>query len=292
MTIREVNMKTTKTNHGAEAWQRYAVLIVALLIIALSPAYAGQLTSGVSFAQVSFIASSSPEMYSHYGQVSVDFTMLYGEGYINVERYEDGKPAGWIVKNLPVVNGSVLSGFSTIFDLGASGYRSSITAYVEYSATSLADDNSLKSQTPVTYQLGQAEYPVLPPDDEVSGEMTYKADNAGLQKAGDDKYAGAYTFVVATNQGPPATVKITQKKGPDKKNATNTDGFYVIIPATYDAKTKGYTFDEQKVWYYNKKDRKQNWASFKGSFVGGKLTFESAVDNDPKTNGLWTFKTK
>ena len=287
-------MKTTKIDHGAYAWQRCSVLIVALLIIALSPAYAGQVTSGVSFAQVSFTASNSPEMYSHYGQVSIDYTALYGEGYVNVERYQDGEAAGWVVKNLPVINGSVLSGFSTMFDLGASGYQSSVSAYVEYSSAPLADDNSLKNQTPVNYPLGQAEYPVLPPPDEVTGEMTYKADNAALQKAGDDKYAGTYVFVVVATEGTKetaATVKITQKKGPEKKNAVNTDGCYVTIPATYDKKT-GFTFDAKHVDYFNDKDRKVNWASFKGSFVDGKLTFETAVKNDPKENGLWTFKTK
>ena len=78
------------------------------LVITLSPAYASQVTSGVSFAQVSFTGSNPPEMYSHYGQISVDFNMLYGEGYINVERYANGKAAGWVVKNLPVISGSIL----------------------------------------------------------------------------------------------------------------------------------------------------------------------------------------
>jgi len=46
--------------------------------------------------------------------VSIDYTMLYGEGYINIERYENGKAAGWVVKNLPVISGVILSGFSTV----------------------------------------------------------------------------------------------------------------------------------------------------------------------------------
>ncbi len=162
-------MKTTKVNYAANIWQRYAVLIVTLLIIAFSPAYAEQLTSGVSFAQVSFTGSNPPEKYSHYGQISVDYTMLYGEGYVNVERYENGKAAGWVVKNLPVVSGSVLAGFSTTFDLGASGYQSSFTAYVDYSTTPLADDSSLKDGAPLTFALGQAEYPLSAPTSSESG---------------------------------------------------------------------------------------------------------------------------
>jgi hypothetical protein len=102
-------------------------------------------------------------MYSHYGQVSVDFNMLYGEGYINVERYANGKAAGWVVKNLPVTSGSVLPGYSTMFDLGASGYQATFSAYVDFSPTALANDTSLKGQAALTYQLGQAEYPLSAP---------------------------------------------------------------------------------------------------------------------------------
>ena len=107
--------------------------------------------------------TAAPQKYSQWGQISIDYTMLYGEGYINVERYENGKAAGWVVKNLPVISGSVLSGFSTMFDLGASGYRSSLAAYVDFSPVPLADDSSLRSQVPLTYQLGQAEYPLSAP---------------------------------------------------------------------------------------------------------------------------------
>jgi hypothetical protein len=156
-------MKSSKINHTTNLWQRYAVCTLALLFIALGPAYASQPTSGVSFAQVSFTDAKAPQKYSHYGQVSIDYTMLYGEGYINVERYENGKAAGWVVKNLPVISGSVLSGFSTMFDLGASGYQSSFAAYVDFSPTPLADDSFLKSQAGITYQLAQAEYPLPAP---------------------------------------------------------------------------------------------------------------------------------
>lgn len=155
-------MKTTMITFS-NVWQRYAVLMVALLMIALSPAYAEQLTSGVSFAQISFTVSNPPEKYSHYGEISIDYTMLYGEGYINVERYENGQAAGWVVKNLPVVNGSILSGFSTMFDLGATGYRRSLVAYVNFSTAQLGDDSSLRNQTPLVYALGQAELQLLPP---------------------------------------------------------------------------------------------------------------------------------
>jgi len=156
-------MKTRTMNYAVNLWQRYVVCALALLVFALSPAYASQVTSGVSFAQVSFTDASAPQKYSNYGQVSVDYTMLYGAGYINVERYENGEPAGWVVKNLPVISGSVLSGFSTMFDLGRSGYQSSLTAYVSFTPDKLADDGSLKNQAPLSYRLAQAEYPVLAP---------------------------------------------------------------------------------------------------------------------------------
>ena len=157
-------MKTTKMSYVASLWQRYAVCILALLFIALSPAYASQPTAGVSFAQISFTDAKAPQKYSHYGQVSIDYTMLYGEGYINVERYENGKAADWVVKNLPVISGSVLPGYSTMFDLGASGYQSSFSAYVDFSATPLVDDTPLKGKAPVTYRLAKAEYPLQAPD--------------------------------------------------------------------------------------------------------------------------------
>ena len=150
-------------SYGVNLRQRYAACVLVLLLFALSPAYASQLTSGVSFAQVSFTDASAPQQYSQYGQVFIDYTMLYGEGYINIERYNNGKAAGWVVRNLPVINGSVLSGYSTMFDLGASGYESSLDAYVDFSPAPLADDSSLRNQVAVTYQLGQAEYPLSAP---------------------------------------------------------------------------------------------------------------------------------
>ena len=137
--------------------QRCAGAILYLFFIWVMPVFAEQVTSGISFAQVSFTGSNPAVMYSHYGQVSVDFAMLYGEGYINIERYENGKAAGWVVRNLPIVNASTLSGFSTLFDLGTDGYRSSFSGYVDYSATPLADDNSLINRAPINYALGQFE---------------------------------------------------------------------------------------------------------------------------------------
>lgn len=139
------------------------MLLVALLVVALSPAYAEQPTSGISFAQVSFTGEEAPESYSHYGQVFIDYTMLYGDGYINVERYDGGKAAGWVVQNIPVRSGSVLPGFSTMFDLGASGYQSSFTAYVDFSPIKLADDSSLRAKAPMVFLLAQAQYPALAP---------------------------------------------------------------------------------------------------------------------------------
>jgi hypothetical protein len=174
---KEVTMKRTEMSYAVRLGQQYTIYILTLLVLALSPAHAIQPTSGVSFAQVSF----TDAQYSHYGQVSLDYTMLYGEGYINVERYQDGQPTGWVVKNLPVVSGAVLSEFSTMFDLGASGYHQFFSAYVDFSATPLEDDSSLRNQAPVIYQLGKAEYPVtMPPP-----AKTY---NFVLQKlASDDK---------------------------------------------------------------------------------------------------------
>jgi len=282
-------MKNTKSSLSINLWQRYTVLIIALFVLALSPAYAEQLTSGVSFSQISFTASIPPQMYSRHGQMSVDFTMLYGEGYINVERYQNGQPAGWVVKNLPVVNSSILSGFSTMFDLGASGYQSSFAAYVNYSTSPLADDSSLKNQAPVTYQLGQAEYSVLPADTTVTGKMTYKSDNAQDEKDGE-KYCGTYTFKVTTAVGPPAEVTITQSKGPLEGTEESTDGYYAIVPATYDKKTKGFTFDPEKPGkYYDKKGNLEFEIHFGGSFVNGKLNFTAKPDG-VKYNGTWTFK--
>lgn len=156
---------THPVTHHTSTCLRAVMLSLALFVIAVCAAHAEQPTASVSFAQVSFTASNPPVKYSHYGQVSVDFMMLYGEGYINVERYQNGQPAGWVVKNLPVIGGSVLSGFSTMFDLGSSGYQPSFSAYVDFSPTPLADDSALKNQTPLTYQLAQAEYFVAPPND-------------------------------------------------------------------------------------------------------------------------------
>jgi len=110
-------MRSARMNHP---W-KHAVPVLALLVATLSPAYAIQPTSGVSFAQISFSGASASENYSHYGQVSIDDAMLYGGGYVNVERYENGQAVGWVVKNLPVVHGTSQPGAAMQFGLGASG---------------------------------------------------------------------------------------------------------------------------------------------------------------------------
>ncbi len=162
-------MKSSRTNHTTTYFMRnfgkVTVLGITLMVITFCSAHAEQPTVGISFAQVSFTASTPPVKYSNYGEIFVDFTMLYSEGYVNVERYHNGQPSGWVVKNLPVIDGSVLSGFSTMFDLGSSGYQPSFSAYVNFSPTPLADDSALKKQTPLTYQLAQAEYFVAAPND-------------------------------------------------------------------------------------------------------------------------------
>ncbi|MGO9516786.1 MAG: hypothetical protein ACLPND_07065 [Candidatus Korobacteraceae bacterium] len=167
----------------------------------MSPAYGAQVTSGVSFAQVSFTATNPPDKYSHYGQISVDFTMLYGEGYINVERYQNGQPAGWVVKNLPVISGSVLPGFSTTLDLGLSGYQSSFSAHVDFSPSQLDDDSSLKANVPTMYLLGQAEIAALPPADD--NRTTNLVGEAGL--VADDRT----TIYIRDKECPsPETLKV------------------------------------------------------------------------------------
>ncbi len=155
-------MKTAKTHTSIDLRQR-ALFVVALVMVMLRFAYAEQPTSGISFAQISFTSPEAPQKYSRYGQISIDYTMLYGDGYINVERYNNGQAAGWVVRNLPVTSRSLVPGYSTTFDLGASGYQQTLGAYVDFSPSPMAADSSLINQTPVTYKLGQAEYPLPVP---------------------------------------------------------------------------------------------------------------------------------
>ncbi len=190
-------MQTTQSIHATNLWQRYALLVIAMLIVALSPAYAQQPTSGISFAQVSFTDQEAPESYSHYGQVFIDYTMLYGDGYINVERYDGGKASGWVLQNIPVSSGSLLREVSTMFDLGASGYQSSLAAYIDFSPTELADDSSLKDKVPLTYQMAQALYPLPSP---------------GMSKA--------------TNPTPRGIVKLSPAQGPVGTRVTVTISKY------------------------------------------------------------------
>ena len=156
----EVIMKSSRVGSSMNPWSIYLVSVLTLLLVALDSAHAVEPTSGISFAQVSFTSASQP--YSHYGKAFINYGMLYGSGYLNVERYENERAVGWVVKNLPVVNGDVQSGAGTMFDLGVSGYQSSFTAYVEFSPTPLPDDSSLRGQLPLTYLLAQIS---LPADD-------------------------------------------------------------------------------------------------------------------------------
>jgi hypothetical protein len=204
---KEANMKTTKVNYVANQWQRYVVCILALLVVALSPAYASQPTAGVSFAQISFTDAK----YSHYGQVSIDFTMLYGEGYINVEQFQNGEPAGWLVKNLPVINSAVLPGFSTMFDLGISGYQSSFSAYVDFSPTALADDSSLKNQSPLSYKLAQAEYPVSAPP--AAQRYNFVLQKIASDDRGDPDCYGSGAGVITWKEGDFSEKSLQTKSG-------------------------------------------------------------------------------
>src|SRR6516164_7399267 len=74
--------------------------------ITRSPTRAMDLTEAVCFAQVSFTDPRDPEMYSRYGHAFISSGILDRSASLNVERYADGQPAGWIVKNLPVSGSS------------------------------------------------------------------------------------------------------------------------------------------------------------------------------------------
>lgn len=214
---------TTKNTLTFNVWQHYAALIVTLLIVALSPVFAEQLTSGVSFSQISFTASNPPEKYSRYGQISVDYTMLYGEGYINVERYENGKAAGWVVQNLPVIHGSVLPSFSTMFELGVSGYQSSFNAYVDYSPSPLTNDSSLRGRQPLSYPLGQADYPVLAPAASTLGQSM---DNS-IRDFQPPAPTVGYSITVVEVKGP-GTFRIIW--GPNEDGTGKGIGVDVTVP--------------------------------------------------------------
>lgn len=119
--------------------------------------------------------------------------------------------------------------------------------------------------------------------------MTYKSTNEKDTKDGQ-KYCGTYTFKLTTEVGPPAKVTITQSKGPLEGTEESTDGYYAIVPATYDKKTKGFTFDPKKLGeYFNKEKKAQFEIYFGGSFVNGKLNFTAKPDG-VEYDGTWTFK--
>ncbi len=153
-----MNTHETITSRFSMSWKRYATGVILLAALALTPLYAVQQSSGVSFAQVNFTYADAPQPYSQYGQVSLDYSVLTSGGYINVERYNaDGTPAGWVVQNMPVLSAYGLPGLSSMFDLGSSGYQTSFSAYVDFSSTPLVDDSSLNHQLPTVYQLAQVQ---------------------------------------------------------------------------------------------------------------------------------------
>lgn len=92
---------------------------------------------GVDFSQVNqeFELVSIP--YSDWGSVNADFSDLqastgHANGYINI--YIDG--VGWAVQNMRVDSSSSdLDEISTYFDLGSTGEKTSIQAYVDFSPT-------------------------------------------------------------------------------------------------------------------------------------------------------------
>jgi len=136
----------------------YPLFSILILVLSFGSAQAVQPTAGVSFAQVSFTDQQSPQAYSRYAQAFIDNAMLYGDGYINVERYENGKAAGWVVRNFPVESGSKKTRFTALFDLGGPGYQATVSAYVDFSPVALPDDSSLVGKLPLNYPLAQVQH--------------------------------------------------------------------------------------------------------------------------------------
>src|SRR5260370_13134303 len=92
----EAPMQKFITSSTRRVLMRCALWDVVLCCCAVSRGFANQPASGISFAQVSF---GYTQPFSHYGKVSVRSEMLYGKGYINVERYEAGRAVAWVVRN-------------------------------------------------------------------------------------------------------------------------------------------------------------------------------------------------
>ena len=132
---------------------RYVPCIFIMSLSFANLARATQPVSGISFSQIRYGGTE----YSRLAQVRVAASALYGSGYLNVERYEQGTAVDWAVRNLPV-NGDIAT---AMFDLGTSGQQHQVTAYVEFSPEPLYDDSSLKNQLPFVYMLSLVE---LPPD--------------------------------------------------------------------------------------------------------------------------------
>ncbi len=136
--------------------------ILALLLTSLTYAHAVQPTAGVSFAQVE--STNGSQSSSSTGQVSIQPWMFYGNGYLNVERYQDGKAVAWVVRNLTIQNGATPGNTTATFDLGSSGRQYSLSVYVDFSPTPLPDDSSLRGQPPSVYLLSQLELPADNPN--------------------------------------------------------------------------------------------------------------------------------
>lgn len=140
-------------SHTIRRYQRVLGLFI-MALFAVNAVRASPPASGVSFSQIRYAGAAE---YSHLAQMSVAPGALYGSGYLNVERYEQGRAVDWVVRNLPL-NGDAVT---AVFDLGSSGQQVQFAAYVDFSPAPLPDDSSLRNRTPFVYLLSYIE---LPPD--------------------------------------------------------------------------------------------------------------------------------
>lgn len=151
---------------AARSLYRLGLPVLFLLCCAVVPAYGEQVESGVRFAQVSFTYPLAAQRYSSYAEISVYPGVLSGDGYLNVERFVDGQPAGWVVRNLRVVDGSIGPDADVMLRLGASGYQQILSVAVDFSSTPLADDESLKDEDEIPYLLEQTESALPAPSEQ------------------------------------------------------------------------------------------------------------------------------
>jgi hypothetical protein len=93
-------------SHPIRRYQRVLGLFI-MALFAMNTVRASQPASGISFSQIRYGVAG----YSRLVQVSVGPGALYGSGYLNVERYEQGRAVDWVVRNLPVNGGAAVGDF-------------------------------------------------------------------------------------------------------------------------------------------------------------------------------------